>query len=145
MFDKALAEPEPVSQENSDAVRILAVDDDEGHLAALEHRLRQHGYRVLTASTAAQAKQLAWSHETDLVLLDLRLPDQDGFELCAELADHPRTCGIPIIVISGLDSPDIVRQTRSSGGSYYVRKPYDPNVVLALIEQALGEDTQPDW
>lgn len=144
MFDETIAEPKPVIESNAGSVRILAVDDDEAQLVALEHRLRQQGYRVATALTAAQAKRAAWEQKTDLVLLDLRLPDQNGFELCAELADHPQTCGVPIIVISGLDTPDIVRQARSFGGSYYVRKPYDPNVVLALIEQALRQDTQLD-
>lgn len=145
MVAEPVAELEAAVTAKPGSARILAVDDDEAQLLAWEHRLRKHGYQVTTAATAAQAKRSAWGQKTDLVLLDLRLPDQDGFELCAELADHPQTCGVPIIVISGLDAPDIVRQARSCGGSYYVRKPYDPNVVLTLIEQALRPETREDW
>lgn len=145
MCDETVAQLQPANNQSAAATRILAVDDDESQLASLEHSLRKQGYSVTTAGTAAQARIAAMQERIDLILLDLKLPDQEGFGLCSELADHPQTCGVPIIVISGLDAPDIVRQARAAGGSFYLRKPYDPSVVLALIEQALREETQIDW
>ena len=79
----------------------------------------------------------------DLVLLDLRLPDATGFEVCEDLADSPCTCGTPIIILSAMEGPDIVRQARRVGCEFYVRKPYDPNVLLTLIEHALQQER--DW
>ena len=73
------------------------------------------------------------------MLLDLQLPDQSGLDVCQELADGPETAGTPVIVLSGMSRPDIIRRSRAAGCQFYVRKPYDPNVLLLLIRQALDE------
>ena len=74
----------------------------------------------------------AREHRPDLVLLDVRLPDLDGFTVCEELVDSPDTCDIPIIIVSGSDRTDIVRSSRAAGCEFFVSKPYDPNVLLTL-------------
>ena len=62
-----------------------------------------------------------------------------GFDVCQQLADDPQTCSIPVIILSGMERPDIIRRARSSGCQYFVRKPYDPNALLVLIQSAIGE------
>ena len=123
--------------------RILIVDDDEAQVLALRHRLEKLGYEVVSAFTGRRAVAAARETVPDVVLLDLRLPDATGFEVCEDLADSPNTCGMPIIILSAMEGPDIVRRARRVGSEFYVRKPYDPNVLLALIEHALKQDT--DW
>ena len=145
MAEGTAAQLEPVAESAERRRTILVVDDDESQVLALEHRLRNQGYRVLTAYDAQRGRNLALEERPDLVLLDVRLPDQDGLELCSQLADHPQTCGVPIIILSALEGPNIVRQARAVGGSYYVRKPYDPNVLLTLIEASLEATSEFDW
>ena len=123
--------------------RVLVVDDDEGQVLALRHRLERLGYEVVSALTGRRAVALARETAPDLVLLDLRLPDATGFEVCEDLVDSPSTCGTPIIILSAMEGPDIVRQARRVGCAFYVRKPYDPNVLLTLIEHALQQER--DW
>ena len=118
---------------------ILVVDDDQGQVDALTYRLKQQGYRTFAAESGRYGLQVALEQQPDLILLDLRLPDTNGFEVCEQLSDHPETCFIPVIIISGMERPDIIRQTRAAGCRYYVRKPYDPNALLILIEQAIAE------
>ena len=96
------------------------------------------GVTVLTFA-GGMALALAKAEHPDLVVLDLRLPDTDGFTVCNDLADDPATAGTPVIIVSGMVRPDIIRQSRAAGCSYYVRKPYDPNALLILIEQAIRE------
>ena len=117
--------------------RVLVVDDDETQVFALRHRLEKLGYEVASAFTGRHAVAAAHELVPDLVLLDLRLPDATGFEICERLADSPSTCGTPIIILSAMEGPDIVRQARRVGCEFYIRKPYDPNVLLTLIEHAL--------
>jgi DNA-binding response OmpR family regulator len=145
MVDETIAQLEPETADTSRSWTVLIVDDDESQVAALEYRLQKQGYRVLTAFTGEAARNAALDEPPDVVLLDLRLPDLDGFELCSQLADAPQTCGIPIIILSAMERPDIVRQSRAAGGAYYVRKPYDPNVLLTLIQDSLGQATSLDW
>ena len=121
---------------------ILIVEDDPSIAEVLSIRLDQQGYDSHRAETGAEAMILARRHQPHLVLLDLRLPDVDGFTLCQQLDDDPQTCDIPKIVLSGMERPDIIRATRSAGCKFFVRKPYDPNALLILIEQAISETDQ---
>jgi len=118
--------------------RVLIVDDDESIREVLAHRLDRQGYESICAETGREGLALARTDHPDLVLLDLRLPDIDGFAVCQDLDEDPNTCHIPVIVLSGMERPDIIRRARMSGCTYYVRKPYDPNALLVLIEHALS-------
>ena len=91
----------------------------------------------MVASSGEEGLATARQRRPDLVVLDLRLPDADGFSICQELADSIETCSIPVIILSGMERPDIIRRSRAAGCQYFVRKPYDPNALLALIRQAL--------
>jgi CheY-like chemotaxis protein len=121
------------------AKRVLIVDDDDAAADVLGMRLSRQGFRTSIAENGQMARALVRSERPNVILLDLRLPDVDGFELCQELVDSPQTSHIPVIVVSGLDRPDIVRRARAAGCHYYVRKPYDPNALLTLIQQAIDE------
>ena len=145
MTEAPIAELEAVKSGSDNGQTILVVDDDESQVVALEYRLRQQGFRVQTAHNGSRAIELAREEKPDLILLDLRLPDIEGFDVCAELADSSNACCIPVIILSGMERPDIVRRSRSAGCEYYVRKPYDPNVLLTLINNALDRDTDLDW
>ncbi len=88
-----------------------------------------------------RALELAAQQQPDCILLDLNLPDLDGFEVCQRLVDAPITAEIPVIIISGLERPDVIRRSRAAGCQFYLRKPYDPNALLALIQRAIeGND-----
>ena len=118
---------------------ILIVDDDFTQAEVLAHRFQQQGYQISIATTGREGLSVARTEHPDLVLLDLRLPDSDGLNICLELSDDERTCEIPVIILSGMERPDIIRQARAAGCQYYVRKPYDPNALLILVENAISE------
>lgn len=126
-----------------DSRYILLVDDDTDQTEILAHRLGRVGYRTMAAHTGAECLRIAREQTPDLVVLDVRLPDLSGFEICQQLADEPITCGVPVIMLSGMVRPDIIRTARSVGSQFYVRKPYDPNALLILIKSAIDETK--DW
>ena len=139
MIQSAFPELEPLKSNESRPSSILLVDDDEDQVFCLTKRLESLGFETNVALTGRHGVDLAHLERPDLIVLDLRLPDIDGLEVCSELADSPQTCGIPIIILSGMERPDIIRRSRAAGCSYYVRKPYDPSALLILIEQAIEE------
>jgi CheY-like chemotaxis protein len=145
MLDETIAQLEPQQAGSSRPSRILIVDDDQAQVFALHYRLKKLGYETAAAYSGCEALEAASQMRPDLVVLDLRLPDTTGFDVCERLADAPSTCGVPIIIVSAMERPDIVRQARSAGCAYYVRKPYDPNVLLALIKNSLEQDTDAEW
>jgi putative two-component system response regulator len=121
---------------------VLVIDDDEAMAEVLSRRLEQQGFASKTADSGTEGLAIAQADRPDLILLDLRLPDKDGFAICEELADSPETCDIPVIILSGLERPDIIRRARAAGCYFFVRKPYDPNALLVLIRQAIEESTR---
>lgn len=145
MVDQLLPEPLAETTTQDPPTRILVVDDDKDQLTALSYRLEKLGYQTMTAESGESAIESATTRVPDLVLLDLCLPDADGFDICEQLGDSAVTCGVPVIILSALDTDDVVRRARSAGCTYYLRKPYDPNVLLALIQNALDSAQESDW
>ena len=134
-----LEQPQAESAQSDKRQTILIVDDDEALADALSQRLVQQGFDTLTADCGRDGLEQARSQRPALIVLDLRLPDTDGLTICQQLADSPQTCGIPVIILSGMARPDIIRRSRAAGCYYFVRKPYDPNALLVLIRQAIKE------
>ncbi len=116
---------------------ILIIDDDEVLSDVLSRRLLQQGFNALTADSGQCGLARAKADQPSLILLDLRLPDADGITICEQLADDLETCAIPVIILTGMERPDILRRCRAAGCHYYLRKPYDPNALLILIRQAI--------
>lgn len=136
------AVPETQWQETEDLNprKILIIDDDQEQCRVLKYRLDKQGFHTFTAHRAKTGVQRAQDERPDAILLDIRLPDGDGLEVCEQLADDPTTADIPIIVVSGCERPNVVRQARKAGSRFYVRKPYDPNALLLLIVDAIDSD-----
>ena len=118
---------------------ILIVDDDDDQNTALAYCLKGQGFEVATTTSGQAARRLVRELHPTLILLDVQLPDDDGLRICADLDEDPVTAEIPVMIISGAELPHSVRQARMAGGSFYVRKPYDPNALLVLIQHALDQ------
>ena len=119
--------------------RILLVDDDPDMASVLQERLTVLGYDSMHVVDGETALVCVPHWRPHLILLDIRLPGIDGLAVCSRLSDHPASVGTPVIIVSGMERPDIVRRTRAAGAWYFLRKPYDPNTLLVLIEQTLAE------
>lgn len=133
-------EPE-LYPENADAAnkKVLVLEDDPTQLFLLTQHLESIGLSVVEAKSIAEAKMALAEHAIQMAVLDVHLPDGSGLDLCARIDDSPSTAGMPIVVLSSVRQDDIVRQTRRAGGCYFISKPYDPNVLLAVIEKLISE------
>jgi len=118
---------------------ILIIDDDPAMVEVLRRRLARQHFQVIDAASGSQGLAMARERRPSLVVLDLRLPDIDGLGVCERMADDPQTSQIPVIILSGMERPDIIRRSRAAGCQYFVRKPYDPNALLLLIRSAIDE------
>jgi len=139
MHAQLLEHPQARALPHARRRRILIVDDDDAMVDLLGQRLGRQGFEVLVAASGEEGLAIARDRRPDLVVLDLRLPDADGFSICQELADSIETGSIPVIILSGMERPDIIRRSRAAGCQYFVRKPYDPNALLILVEHAIGD------
>lgn len=122
--------------------KILITEDDVCQMEILEYRFSQQGFQVIKAQTGQQALELADQHLPDAILMDVDLPDMSGMDLCRRLTDAEATSDIPIVILSGSTEADIVRQARSAGSSFFLRKPFDPSALLLLVNQAIDDSKQ---
>jgi DNA-binding response OmpR family regulator len=109
--------------DSSSAARIMVVDDDADTLAILAHHVKQEGFVPLAASSGSECLRLVREHKVDLVLLDLMMPDMDGFEVCKALRDDPDTAEIPIILVTARDDIDARAEGMRLGVSDFLAKP----------------------
>ena len=112
--------------------RILLVDDVPENIRLLEAVLGPEGYELLAAGSGAQALRLVATSDPDLVLLDLRMPDMDGHEVCRRLRADASTRALPVLMITAAGDREKV-SALESGADDFVAKPFDPGELLARV------------
>jgi CheY-like chemotaxis protein len=117
--------------------RILVVDDVEENCAVLERRLHRQGYDVETAVNGRDALARLARDRFDLVLLDVMMPEMDGYEVLERLKASPEWRNIPVIMISALDDLSSVVRCIERGAEDYLTKPFDPVLLKARIGASL--------
>lgn len=124
---------------------VLVVDDNEGQRYALTRTLEKAGFSVKTAATGMEALERA-AEEPDVVVLDVGLPDMNGFEVCRRLKSDPRTAHIPVIFLSATFQDGAARQRGESAGAMaYLFQPADPSTLLTVIQAALAHRADPGY
>lgn len=132
--------PEWSAAEQADAPKkTLVLEDDPVQRYLLERHLDSLGLQTFSAATIAEARRSLAEHAFVLALFDVQLPDGSGLDFCAEIDEDPLLTGLPIVVLSNLHDAHVVRNSRASGARFFISKPYDPNVLLTVIERILGE------
>lgn len=114
--------------------RVLAVDDTPANLRLIEAVLVPEGYEVRFAKTGAEGMDQA--HDADIVLLDVHLPDIDGFEVCKRLRADPATTALPIIMVTATASTQRLAGLQS-GADDFVPKPFDAQELIARVRSLL--------
>jgi CheY-like chemotaxis protein len=116
---------------------ILLVEDDQLNRDILARRLRKNGFNVLTAANGAEAWTLAQGGNPDVVLMDVGLPDIDGWEVTRRLRAEPQTQRLPIIALTGYIMPDERERALAAGCSDFHGKPVEFARLLQQIGAAL--------
>jgi len=117
--------------------KILVVEDNTELLELLRLNLKAAGFAVATATNGIEAVKQAHSISPDLVVLDLVLPDLDGFAVCETLRKGPATASIPVIVVTGLTSDSARLASLRAGTCEFMTKPVQPKQLVLKIHELL--------
>jgi signal transduction histidine kinase len=117
--------------------RLLVVDDDAANRDVLSRRLGRQGHRVTTAGNGRDTLRLMREHEFDAVLLDIMMPDMDGYEVLGRIKADQRLQHIPVIMISALSEVQSVVRCIEAGAEDYLTKPFNPVLLRARIDASL--------
>jgi putative two-component system response regulator len=117
---------------------VMVVEDDAEMNELQRELLAIHGMESVPAYTGTEAIELSRSCQADAILLDIMLPEMDGFETCEYLRQNENST-IPIIMLTALDSPECRLQGFAAGADAYFVKPFDPDEVVSMLRSLMAE------
>jgi two-component system KDP operon response regulator KdpE len=115
-------------------VKILVIDDDIGMTELLTLLLAPASPDILTANSGAVGLELVHKHSPDIIILDLMMPEMNGWALCKHIRDFTDT---PILILTAMDSPGVIAQALDSGADDYLIKPVSTGTLIAHINKLL--------
>lgn len=113
---------------------VLVVEDDQEINELVGAYVQIAGFDYHPAADAAQALRKARAEHPSLIVLDLMLPDADGFEVCRRLKSEPETRDIPVLMLTALEGEEERRRGRECGAVEYMTKPFDPDRLMTAIK-----------
>lgn len=117
--------------------RVLIVDDNADLLAILSSRFRAHGFEALEASDGAEALEVAATSVPDVVVLDVMMPELNGYQVCRQIRDDPALSHIPVVLLTAKDGEADKFWGSEVGATLYLTKPIDPAQVVSQVEALL--------
>ena len=116
---------------------ILIVDDASSSLKVIANMLDGNGYRLALAESGVDALKFCADRRPDLILLDIVMPDMDGFEVCRKLKESDNTASIPVIFLNGHVDNSSVTRSYDLGGADYITKPFNAVEIKAKVKTHL--------
>ncbi len=111
-------------------IKVLTIDDDPAMTELLTLLLESHGLQVVSSNNSKESINLLLSEQPDIILLDLMMPEKNGWDICREIRQHSRT---PIAILSALDDPTLIANALDAGADDYMTKPVPSGVLIAHI------------
>jgi len=119
--------------------KILIVEDEESLLKLESILLTSKGYEVRGVANGKAALEAVAEEAPDLILLDIMLPEIDGFEVCRRIKENPATSSIPIIMLTAKKSREDMARGESVGADWYITKPFKSAMVIETIQRFLAK------
>jgi len=119
------------------APTVLVVDDEVHNLEVLQGFLHLEGFHVVTAEDGETALRTLPASRPDLVLLDVRLPGVDGFEVCRRIKNDPATAFVPVVIVTALQGTQERMRGAAAGADEFLSKPYDHTELITRVKALL--------
>lgn len=118
---------------------ILHIDDEQAIRDIVADTLQPAGFRVVGVERLVDGIQKALISKPDLILLDLNMPEGDGFEACAALRALPELSNVPVVMLTGMRDPDHRKKAQRLGAMEILNKPFEPKELVAAIRRVIAE------
>ena len=122
----------------STAHKILVVDDDPYILMSLEFLMRKNGFDVMVARNGTEALDMVEKQLPDLVLLDIMMPDVDGYEICRYIKKSSRLKNTKVVFVSAKSKESDIQKSYELGASLYITKPFSTRELLKQVKELLA-------
>jgi DNA-binding response OmpR family regulator len=115
--------------------KIMIVDDEFFISRSLAFMLEKEGYESITANDGDEALKLVAQEKPDIMFLDINMPNKNGYEVCAEIKKNPETRDIVVIMLTAKGQVEFEDKGFDAGADDFLLKPYDPSLIMAMIEK----------
>jgi DNA-binding response OmpR family regulator len=113
--------------------KILVIDDEPQITEIIDAFLSNAGHQVIAANAAKQGLKKAKEIKPDVILLDIMMPEMDGYAICNELKNDPATARIPVVFLTGKDRNDDMGRSFKVGGDMFIKKPFSCERLLEIV------------
>lgn len=117
-------------------IKILVIDDDVAITELMSMLLRTHGFEVVTTNYGAEGVRLAAEKSPDVIMLDLMMPDHDGWEVCSSIRAFSN---VPILILSAINDPGIIASVLDAGADDFLVKPVPSGILVAHIRKMVRQ------
>lgn len=124
-----------------DKKKILVIDDESSLVDMLSIRLEVNNYQVITACDGQEGLDKARNELPDLIILDLMLPNLDGYQVCRALKFDEKYKQIPIIIFTARAQESDIKAGQEAGADAYITKPFEPDILLGKVSQLIEKST----
>lgn len=135
--ESVMSDPEILETETENRIRILAIDDEESVLEALSRVLEHNGFDCETALGGREALEKVQSYKPDLIILDIKMSDIDGFTVLEHIKNIEECKDTPVILLSAISDDTKIWEGYNLGASYYITKPFTTDELLTGIQLML--------
>lgn len=129
---------EEKGEHNMSRKKIMVVEDEESLLKLESILLTSRGYQVCSMQNGREALDSLQKESPDLVLLDVMLPEIDGFEVCRQIKENPLTCHIPVILLTAKKGREDMARGEEVKADWYITKPFKSAMVIETIQRFLN-------
>lgn len=123
---------------NTDQKRILVIDDDAMNREVMEAFLSSENYTVYLASSGEAGIEAAEKHLPDAIILDVRMPDMSGYDVCSHLKNQASTQAIPIMIVTGFDDRKDFERGKEVGADEFLTRPFDGDDLLNRVAKMVA-------
>lgn len=123
---------------NSDKKQILVIDDDAMNREVMDAFLSSENYEVLLASNGESGLAIAIKKIPDAIVLDVRMPDMSGYEVCEQLKNQDSTRAIPVMIVTGFDAKEDFERGKSVGADEFLTRPFDGDDLLLRVRELVS-------
>lgn len=122
-----------------DKIRILVADDEPNILLSLEFLMRKSGYEVFIARNGTEAMEIVKRQKPDLAVLDIMMPDIDGYQICEFIKSKSELKACKVIFLSAKSKESDIQKGMSYGADFYMTKPYSTRALMQKVNELLAE------
>lgn len=115
------------------------MDENRTFLDYLANSFKQQNFTVLSHTSGEYGLRTAVKSLPDCILISTKLIDQDGIDLCRQIVDDSRTCGIPVIVMGQQPDVKTIQNAKAAGCQFFLSKPIDPRSIVFLVNESIAE------